>query len=131
MLCFVLVLEWLQHSLICRFTGTISKAVQPAVHDVTDASAMRSWFNVPLSSSLESDIYKATNIVRMFARVGNNAPERNIPSHILKGAAGFAILSTVKVSLDTFLHAMNLALSITQASNNLTVVAGRCIHLIW
>ena len=97
-LCSVLVLDWPQRSLLGRFTGTISKAVQPAVHDVTDASAMRSWFNVPLSSSLESDIYKATNIVRMFARVGSNAPERNIPSHILKGAAGFAILSTVKVN---------------------------------
>lgn len=58
---------------------------------------MRSWFNTPLSGSLEADIYKATNIVRAFARIGNNAPERHIPSHILKDAAGFAVLSTVKV----------------------------------
>ena len=85
-------------SLLKPNAGTISQAVQPAIHDVTDSSAMRSWFNTPLSSSLEVDIYKATNIVRAFARVGNNPPERHIPTHILKDAAGFAILSTVKVS---------------------------------
>ena len=58
---------------------------------------MRSWFNIPLGSSLEADIYKATNIIRAFASVGNNPPERSIPSHILRDAAGFAILSTLKV----------------------------------
>lgn len=78
--------------------GTISQAVQPAIYDVTDSSAMRSWFNSPMSSSLESDIYKATNIVRTFARIGNKPPERHIPTHILKDAAGFAILSAVKVA---------------------------------
>lgn len=71
--------------------------MQPAVHDVTDKTAMRSWFNVPLGSTLEGDIYKATNIVRAFSAIGNNPPERSIPSHILRDAAGFAILSTLKV----------------------------------
>ena len=84
--------------------GTISKAVQPAVHDVTDPSAMRSWFNAPLSGSLEGDIYKATNIVRAFARTGTNMPERHIPASILQDAAGFAVLSTVKVMLWLGLH---------------------------
>ncbi len=78
--------------------GTISQAVQPAVHDVTDATSMRSWFNRPVASSLEADIYKATNIARAFARIGNNPPERHIPSHILRDAAGFAILTTFKVT---------------------------------
>lgn len=58
---------------------------------------MRSWFNSPLGNSLEAEVYKATNIVRAFARIGNSTPDRHIPTHILKGAAGFAILSTVKV----------------------------------
>ena len=84
--------------------GTISQAVQPAVYDVTDSTSMRSWFNRPMAGSLEADIYKATNIVRMFARIGNNPPERHIPSHILKEAAGFAILSTLKV-LQYYNHA--------------------------
>jgi len=79
--------------------GTISQAVQPAVHDVTDSTSMRSWFNRPVASSLEAEIYKATNIVHAFTRIGNNPPERHIPSHILKDAAGFAILSTFKVGM--------------------------------
>lgn len=48
--------------------GTISQAVQPAVHDLTDNSVARSWLNNPLSGSLATDIYKATNIVRSFAQ---------------------------------------------------------------
>ena len=59
----------------CRLTlqgplpaGTISQAVQPAVHDLTDNSVARSWLNNPLSGSLATDIYKATNIVRSFAQ---------------------------------------------------------------
>ena len=79
------------------FAGTISQAVRPAVHDVTDGSVMRSWLNSPLSSGLESDIYKATNILNSFAQVGSLQPEKGVPAGILQGAAGFAILSVVKV----------------------------------
>ena len=38
--------------------GTISQAVQPAVHDVTDVTCAQSWFNNPLTTSLTADIYK-------------------------------------------------------------------------
>ena len=38
------------------------------MHDLTDISVVRSWLNNPLSSSLATDIYKATNIVRSFAQ---------------------------------------------------------------
>ena len=77
--------------------GTITRAVQPAVHDVTDSSVLRAWLNVPMSSSLEADLFRATNIVRSFASVGHVGPERGVPASVLKGAAGFALLSTVKV----------------------------------
>ena len=49
--------------------GTVSRAVQPAIHDVTDASALRSWFNPPLATSLSAELYKAQNIVQQFAQV--------------------------------------------------------------
>lgn len=77
--------------------GTIAPAVQPAIHDVTDGSVLRSWLNSPLSSGLEQDIYKATNILHSFAQVGYLQPEKGIPAAVLQGAAGFAILSAVKV----------------------------------
>ena len=71
--------------------------MQPAIHDVTDASALRSWFNPPLATSLNAELYKAQNVVRQFARVGALFPERSIPAAVLDGAAGFAVLSVVKV----------------------------------
>lgn len=68
------------------------------MHDVTDASVLRSWLNNPFSMSLAADIYKATNIVRSWAAVGSLSPEKAIPAAVLHGAAGFAILSVAKVS---------------------------------
>lgn len=82
-------------------TGTIAQAVQPAIHDVTDGSVMRSWLNSPLSSGLEQDVYKATNILHSFARVGYLQPEKGIPAAVLQGAAGLAILSVVKVTVSS------------------------------
>lgn len=38
--------------------GTIARAVQPPVHDVTDVSVLRSWLNSPLGASLDADIFK-------------------------------------------------------------------------
>ncbi len=67
------------------------------MHDVTDASALRSWFNPPMAASLAAELYKATNIVRSFAAVGSRAPDAAVPAAILDGAAGFAILSVAKV----------------------------------
>lgn len=80
-----------------RATGTVSRAVRPAIHDVTDASALRSWFNPPLAASLSDELYKAQNIVAAFARVGALFPERSVPAAVLDGAAGFAVLSVLKV----------------------------------
>ena len=78
--------------------GTISGAVQPAVHDLFDSSVARSWLNNPLSNSLETDIFTATNIAKGFAQLGALAPERSIPASILADAAGFAIFSVAKVT---------------------------------
>lgn len=78
--------------------GSISGAVQPAVHDVFDGSVARSWLNSPLSHTLETDIYAATNIAKGFVNIGQLGPERRIPGYILGDAAGFALLSVAKVS---------------------------------
>lgn len=43
--------------------GHFSKAAQMPVHDVTDWTSMRAWLNNPLTSSLEQDIYKCSNIL--------------------------------------------------------------------
>jgi hypothetical protein len=43
--------------------GHFSKAAQTPVHDVTDWTSMRAWLNNPLTSSLEQDIYKCSNIL--------------------------------------------------------------------
>ena len=51
-----------------RVAGTISQAVQPAVHDVTDVTCVQSWFNSPLTTSLTADIYKVR------ARCGRQHP---------------------------------------------------------
>ena len=72
--------------------------MRPAVHDVTDGSALRSWLNSPLSSGLAADIYTATNILHSFAQMGSLQPEKGIPAAVLNAAKGFAILSVVKVS---------------------------------
>ena len=50
------------HPVIWRGAGTVSQAVQPAVHDVTDASALRSWFNPPLAASLAAELYKVGDL---------------------------------------------------------------------
>ena len=92
------VLPALRDAQRCAHAGTVSRAVQPAIHDVTDSSALRSWFNSPLATSLSAELYKAQNIVRQFAQIGALFPERSIPATVLDGAAGFALLSVVKVS---------------------------------
>lgn len=44
--------------------GFFSKAAQQPVHDVTDWTSMRSWLNNPFLASMETDIFKCTNILR-------------------------------------------------------------------
>lgn len=43
--------------------GHFSKAAQLPIHDVTDWTSMRAWLNNPLTSSLEQDIFKCSNIL--------------------------------------------------------------------
>ena len=88
---------WLHPTAAVWGAGSISAAVQPAVHDVFDGSVVRSWLNSPLSHTLETDIYAATNIAKGFVSIGQLGPERGIPSYILGSAAGFALLSVAKV----------------------------------
>jgi hypothetical protein len=47
----------------------VSRAAQPATHDVTDLSTLRSWLNFPWAQSMEHEIYKATNTLRGFVKV--------------------------------------------------------------
>ncbi len=47
----------------------MSHAVQPAVHDVTDASALRSWFNPPMAASLAAELYKVRGTMLVLCRL--------------------------------------------------------------
>ncbi|XP_077228891.1 RING/FYVE/PHD-type zinc finger family protein [Tasmannia lanceolata] len=77
----------------------VSHAAQLPVHDLTDLSTLRSWVNFPWGQSMEYEIYKATNTIRGYNKVGSLRPERSIPDAILGQAKGLAILTVVKVGL--------------------------------
>ncbi|KAF3774660.1 SH3 domain-containing protein [Nymphaea thermarum] len=77
----------------------VSHASQLATHDLTDLSTLRSWVNFPWGQSMEYEIYKATNTIRGYCKVGCLKPERSIPDNILKHAKGLAILTVVKVGV--------------------------------
>ncbi|KAL8510038.1 hypothetical protein ACS0TY_017024 [Phlomoides rotata] len=79
--------------------GQISRAAQPPIHDLNDLSTLRSWLNTPWSQTMEHEIYKATNTIQGYTKVGNLTPEKSIPSAILKQAKGLAILTVAKVGL--------------------------------
>lgn len=88
-------LEPIQRTLADR----VSNAAQAATHDVTDATCMRGWLNSPVGLSMEQEIYKATNTVRAYYKIGKLKPERSIPDAVLKGARGLAILTVVKAGM--------------------------------
>ncbi|MCO5550456.1 hypothetical protein L7F22_003943 [Adiantum nelumboides] len=88
-------LEPLQEFLI----HSVSNAAQVAIHDVTDNTCMRGWLNNPLGTSMEEEIYKATNILRAFSKIGRMKPEQAIPESVLQGAKGLAILTVAKVGM--------------------------------
>ncbi|KAF7014814.1 unnamed protein product [Triticum aestivum] len=73
-----------------------SNAMQPAKHDVMDWTSTRSWLNLPVGLSMEYEIYKATNTLRKYCQVSRLNPEKSIPSSILKGAKGLAVLTVAK-----------------------------------
>lgn len=77
--------------------NTISNAMQTAKHDVTDWTCARGWLNLPVGLSMEQEIYKAAVTLRSYSQVARLNPERSIPSAILKGARGLAILTVAKV----------------------------------
>lgn len=77
----------------------VSRAAQLPTHDLTDLSTLRSWLNVPWGQSMEYEIYKATNTIRGYSKVGSLKPEKSIPDAILKQAKGLAIFTVAKVGM--------------------------------
>nr|XP_016483182.1 PREDICTED: zinc finger FYVE domain-containing protein 16-like [Nicotiana tabacum] len=77
----------------------VSRAAQLPTHDLTDLSTLRSWVNFPWGQSMEYEIYKATNAIRGYERIGLLSSEKKIPEAILQNARGLAILTVVKVGV--------------------------------
>ncbi|KAF3665551.1 putative BES1/BZR1 -like protein 4-like isoform X1 [Capsicum annuum] len=77
----------------------VSRAAQLPTHDLTDLSTLRSWVNFPWGQSMEYEIYKATNTIRGYERIGLLSSEKKIPEAILQNARGLAILTVVKVGV--------------------------------
>ncbi|EPS61610.1 hypothetical protein M569_13184, partial [Genlisea aurea] len=80
-------------------TERVSRAAQFPTHDVTDLSTLRSWVNFPWGQTMEYEIYKATNAIRGYFKVGFVEPERKIPRAILRHAKGLAIITVAKVGM--------------------------------
>ncbi|CAN6451308.1 unnamed protein product [Victoria cruziana] len=79
--------------------NTISNAVQTAKHDVMDWTCMRGWLNMPVGLSMEQEIYKATNALRSYWQAARLDPEKSIPSAVLKGARGLAVITVAKAGV--------------------------------
>ncbi|KAF6170257.1 hypothetical protein GIB67_013232 [Kingdonia uniflora] len=79
--------------------NSISNAAQVAKHDVMDWTSARGWLNFPLGLSMEYEIYKSCNTLRTYCQVARLNPERSIPSTVLKGAKGLAILTVAKAGM--------------------------------
>lgn len=77
--------------------GHLSRSVQPPVHDTIDAISLRSWINNPWSAGLDADLYKATNILNTFIAAARLEPEKGVPTAVLQGAKGLAVLSVLKL----------------------------------
>ncbi|KAK2982048.1 hypothetical protein RJ640_017399 [Escallonia rubra] len=77
----------------------VSRAAQLPTQDLTDLSTLRSWLNFPWGQSMEYEIYKATNTLRGYNKVGFLRPEKSIPEAILRQAKGLAILTIIKVGM--------------------------------
>ncbi|XP_047335303.1 uncharacterized protein LOC124938829 [Impatiens glandulifera] len=79
--------------------NTISNAMQAAKHDVMDWTCARGWLNLPISLSMEHEIYKSSSTLRTYIQVARLNPERSIPAAVLKGAKGLAILTVAKAGV--------------------------------
>lgn len=81
------------------FMDQVSRAAQLPIHDLTDLSTLRSWVNFPWGQTMEYEIYKATNTIVGYSKVGSIRPEKRIPRAILQDAKGLAILTVVRVGM--------------------------------
>ncbi|CAB4306693.1 unnamed protein product [Prunus armeniaca] len=77
----------------------VSHAAQMPTQDLTDLSTLRSWVNIPWGQSMEYEIYKAANAIRVYKKVCSLKPEKSIPDAILRQAKGLAIITAVKVGV--------------------------------
>ncbi|XP_034213609.1 uncharacterized protein LOC117626075 isoform X2 [Prunus dulcis] len=48
----------------------VSHAAQMPTQDLTDLSTLRSWVNIPWGQSMEYEIYKAANAIRVYKKAG-------------------------------------------------------------
>ncbi|RZC89925.1 hypothetical protein C5167_028991 [Papaver somniferum] len=81
------------------WVNTISNASQIAKHDVTDWTCTRGWLNMPIGLSMEYDIYKSCNTLKSYCQAARLKPERSMPSAVLRGAKGLAILTVAKAGM--------------------------------
>ncbi|KAK3007043.1 hypothetical protein RJ639_017062 [Escallonia herrerae] len=79
--------------------NTISNAVQVAKHDVVDWTCTRGWLNLPVGLSMEHEIYKSSSTLRSYCQVARLNPEKSMPSAVLKGAKGLAIITVAKAGM--------------------------------
>lgn len=96
--------------------NTISNAVQAAKHDVMDWTCTRGWLNLPVGFSMEQEIYKACITLRSYNQVNRLNPEKSIPSAVLKGAKGLAILTVAKAGV-LFAYKMGSGLVVARRSD--------------
>ncbi|TVU39592.1 hypothetical protein EJB05_13018 [Eragrostis curvula] len=75
---------------------SVSNASQTAKHDVMDWTCSRGWLNLPIGLTMEHEIYKAANSLRIYSQAARLDPEKSIPHAILSEASGLAILTVVK-----------------------------------
>ncbi|KAJ1259516.1 hypothetical protein BS78_10G162200 [Paspalum vaginatum] len=88
-------LQCIQSYLMNRY----SRSCQLPTQDLTDLSTLRSWINIPWAINMEYEIYKATNSIYGYCKVGELKSEKLIPDSILKQAKGLAIITVVKVGV--------------------------------
>ncbi|KAI3843547.1 hypothetical protein MKW92_049149, partial [Papaver armeniacum] len=75
--------------------NTISNASQISKHDVTDWTCTRGWLNMPIGLSMEYEIYKSCNYLKSYCQAARLKPGISMPSAVLKGVKGLAILTGV------------------------------------
>ncbi|KAI3881357.1 hypothetical protein MKW92_000491, partial [Papaver armeniacum] len=80
------------------WVNTMSNVSQISKHDVTDWTCTRGWLNMPIGLSMEYEIYKSCNTLKSYCQAARLKPGRSMPSAVLKGVKGLAILTGVVAS---------------------------------